>query len=56
MKLSLRPNMKVRSVAPYILALLLAVALLPGAALAAPPPPPPDDEHTPQTPGAAPAR
>ena len=45
MKLSQGLKRKVRTATPYILALLLAVALLPGAVMAQPGPPPPDDDN-----------
>ncbi len=49
MKPAPRLRKKIRTTAPFILALLLAVALVPGAALANPGPPPPS--NTPAPPG-----
>ena len=49
-----RPNRKIRTVGPILIALLLTIALLPGAALAAPPPAegdtPPSTEQNQNTP------
>lgn len=48
MKPSPRPSKRVSIATPLIVALLLAIAALPGAALAAPPPTPPDDQNNQQ--------
>lgn len=59
MKLSPSQKKKIRIATPYVLALLLAVALLPGASLAQGPLPPPDDsnqnQNNPPPPASTPA-